>query len=83
MSIEETLTSRRTIRKFSSKELDHSAVSQILWALQGITYVEESPEGEGILHKVAPSAGRTYPLKVYVALSTGHIDMSQENIHFT
>jgi len=71
MSIEETLKSRRTIRKFSSKEPDHSAISQILWALQGITYVEKLPEGEEILHKAASSAGRTYPLEVYVVLSTG------------
>ena len=71
MSIEETFKSRRTIRKFSSKKIDQSAVSQLLWALQGITCVEKSPEGEEILHKAAPSAGRTYPLEVYVVLSTG------------
>ena len=71
MSIEEALKSRRTIRKFSSKEIDPSAISQLLWALQGITYVEKSPEGEEILHRAAPSAGRTYPLEAYVALSTG------------
>jgi len=57
--------------KVFKQRTSHSAISQILWALQGITYVKESPEGEGILHKVAPSAGRTYPLKAYVALSTG------------
>lgn len=71
MSIEETLKSRRTIRRFSSKEIDRSVASQLLWALQGITYIERSPEGEEILHRAAPSAGRTYPLEVYVAFSTG------------
>lgn len=71
MSIEETVKSRRTIRRFSSKEIDRSVVSQLLWALQGITYVERLPEGEGILHRAAPSAGRSYPLEVYVAFSTG------------
>jgi SagB-type dehydrogenase family enzyme len=71
MTIEEAFKSRRTIRSFSSKEIDPSVVSQLLWALQGITYIEESPEGEKILHRAAPSAGRTYPLEVYVALSTG------------
>jgi len=71
ISLESTLKSRRTIRSFSSREIDLSIVSQLLWALQGVTYIEDLPEGEKIFHRAAPSAGRTYPLEVYVALSTG------------
>lgn len=71
MSIEEAFKLRRTIRRFSSKEIDLSVISQLLWALQGITYVEDSPGEEKILHKSAPSAGRSYPLEVYVAFSMG------------
>jgi SagB-type dehydrogenase family enzyme len=68
MSIEEALTVRRTTRKFSSKEIDLPTISQLLWALQGIAYVETS-EGKKIAHRCAPSAGKTYPLKVYAAFS--------------
>ena len=71
MSIEEAFRLRRTIRRFSSKEIDLSVISQLLWALQGITYVEDSSGEEKIFHKPAPSAGRSYPLKVYVAFSMG------------
>jgi len=71
MSIEEAFKLRRTVRRFSSKEIDLSVISQLLWALQGITYVEDSPGEEKIFHKAAPSAGRSYPLEVYVAFSMG------------
>lgn len=71
MTIEEAIKSRRTIRSFSSKEIDRSVFSQLLWALQGVTYTEDLPEGKKIFHRAAPSAGRTYPLEVYVAFSIG------------
>lgn len=35
MSVEEALKLRRTVRRFSGKEIDFSVVSQLLWALQG------------------------------------------------
>ena len=69
MSIEEALKLRRTIRRFSSEEIDLSDISQLLWALQGVTHAEVSLGEEKIFHKAAPSAGRSYPLEVYVVLS--------------
>lgn len=71
MPIEKALSFRRIIRRFSSKEIDFSVISQLLWAFQGTTYVENLPGDKKILHKAAPSAGRTYPLEVYVAFSMG------------
>ena len=71
MSIEETLQFRRTIRRFSNKEVDLSVISQLLWALQGVTHIENLPGNEKVFHRAAPSAGRTYPLEVYVAFSRG------------
>jgi len=71
MPVEEAFKLRRTIRRFSRKEIDLSVISQLLWALQGITYVEDSPGERKIFHKSAPSAGRSYPLEVYVAFSRG------------
>jgi len=71
MTIEEGLKFRRTIRKFSDKEIDLPVISQLLWALQGITNIEKTPRGKNLLHRAAPSAGRTYSLEVYLACSKG------------
>ena len=71
MSIEEALRLRRTVRTLSAKEIEWPAISQLLWALQGVTWVEEPPEGKNIYHRAAPSAGKTFPLEIYVALKNG------------
>jgi len=71
MTIEEALRFRRTTRKFSDKEIDLPVISQLLWALQGVTNTEKTPEGKKLLHRAAPSAGRTYPLEAYIAFSKG------------
>jgi SagB-type dehydrogenase family enzyme len=70
-SIEEALKLRRTVRSFSNKEIDLPTISQLLWALQGVAYVETSPEGKKIFHRTAPSAGKTFPLEVYVIFEKG------------
>ena len=58
MSVEEALLRRRSIRSYLEKDVPLSAVSQLLWAAQGIT-----TEWGG---RTAPSAGGTYPLELYV-----------------
>jgi len=58
VSLEETMTSRRSIRRFSSEPLLLFQLGQILWLAQGVT-------GTGKF-RVAPSAGATYPLEIYV-----------------
>jgi len=63
LSVEEALLQRRSVRVFTEKELTVGEVSQLLWALQGIT----SEQGG----RTAPSAGALYPLEVYVALPQG------------
>jgi len=71
MSIEEALKLRRTTRSFSGKEIDLSDISQLLWALQGVTHAEVSLGEVKIFHTAAPSACRSYPLEVYVVISKG------------
>lgn len=61
MSLEETLAQRRSIRSFKEGPLKLSELSQLLWAMQGIT----DPRGL----RTAPSAGATYPLEIYVVVS--------------
>jgi len=59
MSVEETLSKRRSVRSFSPRHLSLAQLSQILWAAQGITH-----QGRGF--RTAPSAGATFPLELHV-----------------
>ncbi|MFX0060985.1 MAG: SagB/ThcOx family dehydrogenase [Candidatus Hermodarchaeota archaeon] len=83
MSLEEVFKLRTTVREFSSEEIDFTIISQLLWALQGSLYTESLPSGELIYHRIAPSAGKSYPLEVYAVLSTGlyHYEVSEHALH--
>lgn len=63
VSLEQALMRRRSIREFTKDELTLAQISQLLWAVQGIT----DPAGL----RTAPSAGALYPLEVYVATRAG------------
>lgn len=58
VSVEQALNERRSVRSFRSEPLTLEALSQLLWAAQGIT------DARG--YRTAPSAGALYPLEVYV-----------------
>ncbi len=60
-SIEKALYKRRSIRAYKDDALTLVEVSQLLWAVQGITDLKE-----GL--RTAPSAGALYPLEVYIAI---------------
>lgn len=57
-SVEQAISERRSCREYSDKPISLDKLSQLLWAAQGVT------GGDG--QKAAPSAGREYPLHVYV-----------------
>lgn len=61
-SLEEAILKRRSIRDYTKEPLSIKEVSQILWSAQGIT-----DEESGL--RSAPSAGATFPLEVYLAVS--------------
>ncbi len=63
VSLEEALKNRRSIRSFSDQSVDLDAISQLLWAAQGIT------DSRG--HRTAPSAGALYPLEIYLVTPQG------------
>ena len=54
-SIEEALHKRRSVREYLQEGLTLPEVSQLLWAVQGVT----GPRGK----RTAPSAGHLYPLE--------------------
>ncbi len=60
VSIEETLSLRRSTRSYTDEALTLKEVSQLLWAAQGIT------DASG--HRTAPSAGALYPLYIYIVV---------------
>lgn len=65
MSVEETLSKRRTHRSYSEEAISAEDLSQILWAAYGITRPSDNPRVSGGL-RTAPSSGATYPLNIYV-----------------
>jgi SagB-type dehydrogenase family enzyme len=58
MSLKTAISSRRSVREFSTEPLKMEEISQLLWAAQGITH-----DGD---RRTAPSAGATYPLELYL-----------------
>ena len=57
-SIEQSLLKRRSVRDYTKEPVTIEEVSQLLWAVQGIT------DSRG--YRTAPSAGATYPLEIYL-----------------
>jgi SagB-type dehydrogenase family enzyme len=63
MNLTQALAQRRSIRRFTGQPLTTDQLSQLCWAAQGITH-----QGN---HRTAPSAGATYPLRIYVSSPDG------------
>ena len=63
ISLEETLTARRSVRAYTDKRLTWDEIGQLLWSIQGVTR-----DWGG---RTAPSAGALYPLETYVATAEG------------
>jgi SagB-type dehydrogenase family enzyme len=62
-SLAEALDTRRSVREFTRRPLTKDQLSQLLWAVQGVT------SDEGL--RTAPSAGALYPLEIYTVSSHG------------
>lgn len=63
MTLEEALSSRRSVREYGDQPLTAAEIGQLLWAAQGIT------DERGF--RTAPSAGALYPLEIYLATASG------------
>lgn len=63
LTLEETLSKRRSVREFTVEPLSLEEIGQLLWAAQGIIH----PAG----YRTAPSAGALYPLEMYVTTPEG------------
>lgn len=71
VSVERSLAARKSVRSFRKEPLELAALSQLLWAAQGVTRPMDAPPGwswgpwQGG-KRTAPSAGATYPLDIFV-----------------
>jgi SagB-type dehydrogenase family enzyme len=61
MPLWEAINHRRSIRNFSRRAMTKDALSQLLWASQGITH-----KAMGFEFRAAPSAGALYPVETYL-----------------
>ena len=74
ISVEETITRRRSIRRFTSRSLSQSQLSQILWSAQGIS------DTSG-MYRTVPSAGATYPLEIFVVCGKNAVEKISDGIY--
>lgn len=70
LTVEEALLLRRSIREFRDQPVKLEDLALILWASYGV-----SEPREGLL--TTPSAGATYPLRVYVAVGSNGLLSSE------
>jgi SagB-type dehydrogenase family enzyme len=62
-SIEKLIKKRRSVRRYTDRELSESVISRIVWAAQGIS------SKDGL--RTSPSAGALFPLDVHVVAGEG------------
>jgi len=74
LSLEETISRRRSRRSFSTRPLTLAQVGQLLWCAQGIT-------DERSQKRASPSAGATYPLEVFIAVGKGGVDGLEAGVY--
>ena len=63
VTLEQVMLRRRSVREYTDEPLELAELSQLLWAVQGIT----DPSGK----RTTPSAGAMGPLEVYVVSADG------------
>lgn len=63
VSIEATLSQRRSVRAYTDQALSREEIGQMLWAAQGVTHDRGA--------RTAPSAGGLYPLELYAVTRDG------------
>lgn len=74
MSVEQAIHDRRSVRRYTNQSLTLHDVSQLMWAAQGIT--NQTTKFRGV-----PSAGRTYPLEVYLSIGRGGVKGLNEGVY--
>lgn len=63
VSVEETMSLRRSVRQYSDRSLTLDQISQLLWSAQGTR--------AGRRKRTVPSTGGLYPLELYAVMGDG------------
>jgi len=77
-SVEKALATRRSVRGFKDVPMSIAMLSQLVWAAQGITLKIDTTPSDWSWgtwqggKRTAPSAGRLYPLELYIVV--GNVD---------
>ena len=74
VSLEVSITRRRSIRNFTPQPISLSQLSQILWAAQGIT-------GKNRNYRSVPSAGATFPLEIFVVCGNNGLERIEAGLY--
>ena len=71
MSLEDALNSVRSRHEWSDEPVTRQELSQVLWASYGYSYYEDTALSPPRKHRTVPSASSYYPMRIYVANSSG------------
>ena len=71
VSLEDALNSVFSSHEWSEDPVTKQELSQVLWASYGYSYYEDNAVGPGYRHRTVPSAKSYYPMRIYVANSSG------------
>jgi len=74
MSVEQAIWGRRSVRRYTNEALTLQDISQLMWAAQGITDQETK-------FRAVPSAGRTFPLEVYLSVGRDGVKGLNEGVY--
>ena len=71
LSLEDALDSIFSSHEWSGNPITKQELSQVLWASYGYSYLEDTALSPPRKHRTVPSAHSYYPMRIYVANSSG------------
>ena len=71
ISLEDALNSVFSSHEWSENPVTKQELSQVLWASYGYSYYEDNASSPPKRHRTVPSAKAYYPMRIYVANSSG------------
>lgn len=71
ISFDNALNSLFSSHQWSVNPVTKQELSQVLWASYGYSYYEDTAETPSERHRTVPSAHAYYPMKIYIANSSG------------
>jgi len=83
MILDDALESVYSSHDWSTNPVTQQELSQILWSAYGYSYLEDTSQNPPVRHRTVPSAHNYYPMRIYVANSTGVYEYNPEEHDLT